>query len=133
MSAILRAIYSEPINRLAGVVASQRRCVDSIDADISDLYYLMARLQRKQRLLKQVIGIDRVTQHKNLKARLKRGVLTKGASSPRAVVDYVQNGEAIAKLSESFQRMKERNRLLRFMPQHRTNAASCGYFLVETQ
>jgi hypothetical protein len=133
MSAIFRAIYSAPIDRLAGIVASQRGCVDSIDADIAGLAHLMARLQRKQRLLKQVIGIDRVTQHKNLKARLRRGVLTKGASNPRAVVDYVQNGEAIAKLAESFRRMKERDKLLRFMPQHRTNAASCGYFLVETQ
>lgn len=131
MNAILNAINASPIDRVAARVASQRYCIDSIDASRADLELALERMLRKQRLLKRVIGITKKTQHKNLKERLKRNVLTMGSSNPRAVVEYIQNGELMKEHYEALGRFKVRQWKSKWMPLHRANAAEHGYYLVE--
>ena len=127
---IVFAIASSPIDGLAGRVASQRRCIDSIDTDKNSLLSALHRLERRQRLLKAVLKIDRPSQHRNLLARLRKNILTKGSDNPRAVIDYVQNGEKIFMYQNAISNFIKQDMAKKAMPKHQRNAAEHGYFLL---
>jgi hypothetical protein len=88
-------IYSRvPINKTAAVVTAQHGCCDDSDIDANDLKYLKLRLERKQRLLKSMLGVRNKRHHKNIIARHDKRIAI-GAHSPRAIQDYKRNGEAL--------------------------------------
>lgn len=94
-----RVANSTPIDRLACRVANQSGCVEvELAIDRGDVLVILARLQRKQRLLKFVLKVDGPTQHKNLIHRHKAGHRSKFREY-RAVAEYVRNGENICRLN----------------------------------
>ena len=134
VNAIVAAIESAPINRAAYLVASQKNCEDDISVSSDDLQTALMRLIRKQRLLKKILRIKTVTQHKNLKTKFKRGIYGKGMNNPRALLEYMENGQRIDKMNAALllQKSKERRNHYRwYMAQHYTNAAGCGFILVD--
>lgn len=97
-------LASSPINSTARSVIGQRRCaVDEAEMGRAELLELLARLSRKQHLLKLVLGIKNRAQHKNFLAALKGkhygSGKSRGYGNPRAAVEYKRVGEEMARLN----------------------------------
>ena len=68
---LLAVMNSEPINRQARVIASQKHCaVEELPIGIQELKQIYQRLLRKQQLLKHVLGVRNRTHMKNIKLRI---------------------------------------------------------------
>jgi len=99
---LIYVMNNSPINRQAAIVASQKNCVEQ-DFDISrqELIYLTERLERKHKLLKNVLQIKTKAQHKNFMYKYnKRIPQFRMEKEPRAFVEYVRVGQNIQKLIE---------------------------------
>lgn len=83
-----------PIDRLAMRVSSQKGCVDDIGVSIQDIKILLARLERKMRLMKHVLGVNTRSQHKNLMYRFnKNGNPNAKHGQKRIFLEYKRVGE----------------------------------------
>lgn len=99
-----------PVNRLAATAVSQRRAA-AADEPLrrEELIYLLDRLQRKHRLLKQVLGIKTKAQHTNLMTKHKKGLWQfRRAAEPRAFMEYVSTGQHMQRLVRELAGMKGR-------------------------
>lgn len=101
-------ITSAPVNRTAQAVIAKPRAPQSMgDIGRADLIALIARLQRKLRLLKVVLKIDTKAKHRNLVYKTGRGMRTyRGAANSRAVTEYLQIGHEIQRMNRTLQEMK---------------------------
>ena len=105
---LLTVLNSEPINRQARVVTSQRH-VATGDAPLTreELAHLTNRLQRKQRLLKLVLGIKTKAQHTNTLYKFNRKIPQfRGTKEPRALVEYVRVGQAIETINRELAELR---------------------------
>lgn len=72
-----------------------------------DLVFLLGRLQRKRKLLKNRLGIKSNAQKKNLTWKTNKGCRTyRNALQPRAVQEYIRTGQAMKILNDEFARRK---------------------------
>lgn len=109
-----RIFTSAPINMTAArVVSSPRTPQPLTDLTREELLYLRSRLERKLRLLKQVLRITSKAQHTNLINAIKSGRrnrpgvgMLRLTANPRAALEYKRVGEEM-------QRMQDRIRELR--------------------
>lgn len=91
---IVRVLASVPVDRKAAMVAPQGRCSNvELVLDRDELLELIARTQRKQRLLKLILSIRTQSQHNNLVKRSRKGVT--GARPKRAVDEYLRLGASM--------------------------------------
>ena len=98
----LDAIFvRSPINRLAATVTSQRRvAVQDEPLSREELAYIVQRLTRKLRLLKEVLGIKSKAQHRNLVWKTNKGIRNyRAEKEPRAVIEYKRVGEEIQRMN----------------------------------
>jgi hypothetical protein len=124
-----RILASTPINQTAArVVSSSRNPVPMGDLSREELIYLRSRLERKLRLLKQVLKITSKAQHKNLMHAINSGRrnrpgvgMLRLTANPRTALEYKRVGEEM-------QRMQDRIRELRLRgkAEQRTASASNG-------
>lgn len=97
-----------PVNRLAASVVSQRRVAQHYEPLTKpELVYLYERVQRKQRLLKVVLGIRSMTNKKNLKYRYNKGQRSGAAKSePRAWAEFRACGQQLLRLCDALSEIK---------------------------
>jgi hypothetical protein len=108
-----RILTSAPINHTAArVVSSPRNPAPDGDLTREELLYLWSRLQRKHRLLKQVLKITSKAQHKNLihainsGRRNRPGVgMLRLTANPRSALEYKRVGEEMQRLAERIREM----------------------------
>lgn len=114
-------VVRSPINRTAASVVSQKNA-STFDSPLSraELIYLIERLNRKQRLLKFVLGIKNKSQHKNVKYRTKRAIpQRRQKAEPRALTEYMRNGQHIQLLVKELAEWEKRRKAIhaaRFNP-----------------
>ena len=96
----MRDIYiREPVNKSAAVATSQSGCEDDFLATREDLNFCVAKIERKRRLIKHMLGITSRTKHKNLMARhAKKGRDVSGHKKPRILAEYVKTGENLNRI-----------------------------------
>lgn len=88
-----------PVNGRAARVVSQKGCTGDTPLSKDELLELVARLQRKSRLLKLVLNIKNKAQHKNLIWKSNKGFKTQRATAePRALVEYRRVGVEIQRM-----------------------------------
>ena len=101
-----------PINRQARRVTSQAgvRAVDApLNAD--EIKPLLARLERKHKLLKHILGVRTKAQHKNLCWKYnKRIPQFRQTTEPRAFLEYVRVGRAIQILTNELAQQRAARR-----------------------
>ncbi|WP_294767205.1 hypothetical protein [uncultured Rhodoferax sp.] len=98
-----------PVNGRAASVVSQKGIAPDADLSRDELLELIARLQRKSRLLKVVLGITNRAQHKNLMWKANKGFkATRIKSDPRAVVEYRRVGVEILRLNQAVKAINDR-------------------------
>lgn len=98
---LLTVLNGEPINRQARVVTSQRH-VATVDTPLTreELAAITNRLQRKQRLLKLVLGIKTKAQHVNTLYKFNKKIPQfRFKTEPRALVEYVRVGQEIQRIN----------------------------------
>ena len=97
---LIYVMNNSPINRQAALVTSQTGCVESEQPLTKpELVYLVDRLKRKHRLLKQVLGIKTHAQHKNFMYKYnKRLPQFRQRDEPRAFAEYIRVGRDIQRL-----------------------------------
>jgi hypothetical protein len=109
-------LTSSPINQTAARVVSRRRGIEEATSMArEELVALKDRLERKQRLLKRVLGITTKAQHKNLLYRMNTGrmMLTeRGKREPRSALEYKLVGEQIWRLNERLCEMRAERRAI---------------------
>jgi hypothetical protein len=87
-------------------LVGQRGATEDVAIGRQDLVDLIARLQRKLRLLKVVLRIDNRAKHKNLIYRAAKGKGTlRTKANPRAVTEYVRIGHEIQRMNRALQEM----------------------------
>ena len=105
-------LLREPVNRLAAAVTSQRR-VATLERDMSrkELADIVARIARKRRLLKRVLGIKTQSQQTNLMIKFNKGLPQYRANKePRAFTEYVALGRQMAMLNKELSEMRRARR-----------------------
>jgi hypothetical protein len=107
-------LASSPINQTAARVVSRRRGIEEpTNMAREEIVALKARLERKQRLLKRVLGITTKAQHKNLVYRMNTGrmMLTeRGKNEPRSALEYKLVGEQIQRLNVRLSELRAERR-----------------------
>jgi hypothetical protein len=105
---LLTVLNSEPINRQARVVTSQRHvAAGDLPLTREELVTITNRLQRKQRLLKLVLGIKTKAQHANTIYKFNRKIPQfRRTKEPRALVEYVRVGQAIARINRELAELR---------------------------
>lgn len=100
-----RILTSAPVNRTAHAVVSQRRAAQTVgDLTREELIELLARLQRKHRLLKRVLLITSPAQHRNLMYAMAHNRPGPGVGKARlvgnrrAALEYKRVGEEMQRL-----------------------------------
>jgi hypothetical protein len=116
-------LTSTPIDRVA------RRVVSQLGAAVGDtpltqieLAALVNRINRKQRLLKRVLGITSKGQHKNTVYKAKKGIKQwRVEREPRAMTEYLRCGREVQRLTNE---LAELRKLRRFVAEaeHETQA-----------
>jgi hypothetical protein len=109
-----RILASAPINQAAArVTASSRTPVPVGDLTKDELLALWRRLERKLRLLKQVLKITSKAQHKNLMTAINSGRrhrpgvgMLRLTANPRTALEYKRVGEEMQRLQD---RIREPN------------------------
>lgn len=109
-----RILASAPINQTAArVVSSSRTPVPMGDLTRDELIYLNSRLERKLRLLKQVLRIASKAQHTNLINAIKSGRrnrpgvgMLRLTANPRAALEYKRVGEEMQRMQERIRELK---------------------------
>lgn len=82
-----------PVNGRAASVVSQRGIESDKPLSREELIEIVARLERKSRLLKLVLHIKTKAQHKNLMWKTNKGHRTvRSAAEPRSVKEYKRVG-----------------------------------------
>lgn len=94
---LMTVLNSEPINRQARIVTSQRHvATGDLPLTREELLAICDRLQRKHRLLKHVLGIKTKAQHTNTMWKFNKKIPQyRGKQEPRALVEYVRVGKSI--------------------------------------
>jgi hypothetical protein len=111
---LLKVLNSTPINRQAAVVARQKFC-DREDRPMSreELAAITSRLQRKQRLLKLVLGIRTKAQHVNTLYKFNNKIPQfRFKAEPRALVEYVRVGKAIQRINAELAELRSVRRFV---------------------
>jgi hypothetical protein len=116
-------LTSTPIDRVA------RRAVSQLGAAVGDtpltrteLVALVNRINRKQRLLKVVLGIKTRAQHTNAAYKASKGIKQyRAAKEPRAMTEYLRCGREVYRLTNE---LAELRKLRRFVAEaeHETQA-----------
>lgn len=109
-----RILTSAPINMTAArVVSSPRTPQPLADLTRDELLYLRSRLERKLRLLKQVLKITSKAQHTNLINAIKSGRrnrpgtgMLRLTANPRAALEYKRVGEEMQRMQERISELK---------------------------
>jgi hypothetical protein len=107
-------LTSAPINQTAArVVSSPRSPVPMGDISREELIHLWSRLERKLRLLKQVLKITSKAQHKNLVHAINSGRrgrpgvgMLRLTANPRTALEYKRVGEEMKRMQD---RIRELN------------------------
>lgn len=103
-----------PIDRLARRVTSQK-AVAKYDKPLTadEIKLLLARLERKHKLLKRVLGVHTKAQHKSLCWKYnKRLPQFRQAMEPRSFLEYVRVGRAIQILTNELAQQRALRRLV---------------------
>lgn len=109
-----RILASSPINQTAArVVSSPRTPAPMGELTREELVYLWSRLERKLRLLKQVLKITSKAQHTNLINAIKRGRrnrpgvgMLRLTANPRAALEYKRVGEEMQRMQVRISELK---------------------------
>lgn len=109
-----RILTSAPVNQTAArVVSSPRTPQPLTDLTREELLYLRSRLERKLRLLKQVLRITSKAQHTNLINAIKSGRrnrpgtgMLRLTANPRAALEYKRVGEEMQRMQERISELK---------------------------
>lgn len=109
-----RILASSPINQTAARVASSpRNPMPMGDLTRDELVYLRDRLERKLRLLKQVLKITSKAQHVNLINAIKSGRrnrpgvgMLRLTANPRSALEYKRVGEEMHRMQERIRELK---------------------------
>lgn len=107
-----RVLSASPINRQAGLVTTQRGCATE-DEPLTkqELVQLVARLERKHRLLKHVLGIKNKSQHMNVMWKFNKGIRqSRYKENPRSMVEYKRCGEEMQRLIKELAALKQARR-----------------------
>lgn len=89
-----------PINGSARNMITYKQSVER-DIQKDELVYLIARLERKRRLLNKALGITSKAQRKNLMYRIgKKRPTMRTVHNPRGVDEWYRNGIAIRRLCD---------------------------------
>ena len=100
-----------PINGNAARAVSQSGVTDDAALTKIDLVEIKNRLSRKHRLIKYILGIKNISQHKNLKYRFARGQHNKSKfSDSRLVNEYLSFGKNISLIDLELSRCKNERR-----------------------
>jgi len=111
-----RILTSSPVNKTAArVVSSSRNPMPVGDLSREELVYLSSRLERKLRLLKQVLKITSKAQHANLIYAIKNGRrnrpgvgMLRLTANPRAALEYKRVGEEMQRMQSAIRELKQR-------------------------
>lgn len=109
-----RILASAPINQSAAkVVSSPRHPAPMGDLSREELIFLRTRLERKLRLLKQVLKITSKAQHTNLINAIKSGRrnrpgvgMLRLTANPRAALEYKRIGEEMQRMQQRICELK---------------------------
>lgn len=106
---IVRMLNSAPVNRQAAMAVSQTGCAEKEDLlSKKELVDLVKRLERKQRLLKHVLGIKTKSQHMNAMYKFNRRIgQFRHKDNPRVFIEYKRVGEDIQRLIRELQTLKK--------------------------
>jgi len=110
--AIYAVMRSMPVDRLAWRVTKQSACAD-VDSPLSreELTEMLARMERKARLLKRVLNIETKKQQKNFRLAMKTTLPGNGKwrarANPRSAVEYIRLGEEIQRLGQRICALKK--------------------------
>jgi hypothetical protein len=104
-----RILTSAPINQTAARVVSRRRGLEEASSmGREEIIEIVARLERKLRLLKLVLGIKTKAQHHNLVWKFNKGFkTTRFKENPRSVIEYKRVGEEMQRLIRRLAEMKK--------------------------
>jgi hypothetical protein len=113
-----RILASAPINQMAArVTSSPRHLVPMGDLSRDELIYLRSRLERKLRLLKQVLKITSKAQHANLINAIKSGRrnrpgvgMLRLTANPRSALEYKRVGEEMQRMQDRICQLKRATR-----------------------
>lgn len=105
---IHKILTAVPINRTARLVTSQTGLSDKDTPLMRDeLAWLVQRLNRKQRLLKLVLGIKNKRQHSNVTYKYRKGIKQyRGITEPRALIEYIRCGKEIQRLTDELAKLR---------------------------
>jgi len=104
---VIDIYHRTPINKTAALVTGQAGCEPESDIGRDDIIYSIDRLQRKHRLIKRILGIEKKTQHTNLMYRYnKKGRTATGHKNPRIVDEYVRIGIAMQEMQNRLVEIK---------------------------
>ena len=120
-----RILASSPIDSTARRVTSQRAAAKE-DQQIGreELAYLVKRIERKQRLLKLVLGIKSHAQHKNTVYKAGIGVKQfRAEKEPRALSEYLLCGRETQRLNNELCVIRKARKFA-FKAQQEHNAAA---------
>lgn len=100
-----------PVNKTAGRVVAQADCSDDKPLTKDELVALVGKLERKQRLIKRVLGVRNKVHHKNIMYRIKKGHINpSNYGEPRLLPEYKRVGEAIQTLTRELARLRAERR-----------------------
>lgn len=105
-------LVRSPVNRLAAAVTSQRH-VAQADTPMTreEVTAIFQRLQRKQRLLRHVLGITSKAQHANLMYQANKGRwLGRAKKEPRVFVEYRRVGNEMQRMQNALAEMRNERR-----------------------
>ena len=96
-----------PINRISGVVTSQKNVTDDSDLDRTGLIECLKLLERKHNLLKKVLNVKNRRNHQNLMYRFNnRRRKATGHKQPRVLLEYVRIGKEMQKFINEIRKVK---------------------------
>ena len=98
-----------PVDRVARRVTSQQHAaVGDTPLTRDELIALIARTARKQRLLKQVLGIKTKAQHTNVVYKASKNVRqVRAMKEPRSLSEYLRCGKEIQRLSQELAALRQ--------------------------
>jgi hypothetical protein len=113
--ALYAVMRATPVNSAARKAVRQGSCLlDERAMSRAELVEVIDRLQRKLRLLKQVLGIKNKAQHSNLIAAIKGKRYGSGKfrarENPRSAAEYFRLGKEIQRMNRALQELKVKDR-----------------------
>ena len=111
---LMAVFVRSPIDRMARTVTSQAH-VSTKDAGLSreDLVFILQRMLRKHRLLKQMLGITTKSQLCNTRWLYNRGLRHKRFKrSPRSFLEFMRLGDAIQRVHDELAHLRRVRQLI---------------------